>query len=226
MPVTTYQQLRAAICDTINNDSISAAVTAFEGVSIDSTVKRAVEKSTLRIQRDIVARGGHKNMEAIDATIATVAGTEYVDFPTDFAGARTFMLTTNPLRILSFVDPNTLWTQYPTPTTDKPEKYTIIGTRRAYMRPVPDSAYTTRLVYYQQLTALSADADYNWVLTYNWDIYEAAAMLELCLSLEDDDRLQYWNGAYNQKMNDLMGDDRNVRWAAVPASPNIQVAIA
>lgn len=226
MAITTYQGLRAAICDTVNNDAISSAVTAFESISIDSTVKRAVEKATMRIQRDLISRGGHKNMEAVNTSLTTTNGVEYLDFPSDFAGARVFQLSTNPLVNLAFADPNSLWLEYPTPVTGKPVKYTIIGLQRAYMRPIPDSTYATRLVYYQQLTALSADSDSNWVLTYHWDIYEAAAMLELCLALETDERLQYWNGIYNQKMNDLMGDDRNVRWAAVPQTPTVQMAIA
>lgn len=226
MATDTYLKLRAAIADTVNRDDLSADVTAYEGTTIDSTIKRAVETATTTIQRDLVSRGGHKNMETVSTSLTFTSGQEYIDFPTDFAGHRSFIITSDPVRVLEFVDPVTLRTQYGSAATGKPEKFTIVGSRRAYARPIADSAYTTELIYYAALTALSADSDTNWVLTSHPDIYIGAAMIELCIFLENDQRLQFWKGYYDQKMNDLMGDDRNVRWAAVPTMPNLQVAIA
>lgn len=226
MATDNFLKLRADIADTVNRDDLSADVTAFEGVTIDSQIKRAVAAATAAMQSDLISRGGSKAMETVDNTIVTVAGTEYVDFPTDFGGSRAFLITSNPYGVLEFVDPTTLWTQYPSPVTGPPEKYTVIGNRRAYLRPIPDSAYTTRLVYTEALTALVADADTNWLLTARPDIYVQRAMVQICIMLENDERLQFWKGLYDQNMNDLMGDDRNVRWAAVPTKPNLQVSIA
>lgn len=226
MAIDTYIKLRAAIADTANRDDLSADVPVFEGTTIEGMIKRAVANATATIQRDLVARGGHKNMETVDATLTTALGTEYLDFPADFAGVRTFLLTGDPLRVLEFVDPTTLWIQYGAAATGRPEKYTIIGARRAYLRPVPDSGYTARLVYAQTLPPLEADDDTNWLLTQHPDIYVGAAMMELCLYLENDTRLSFWKAYYDLKVTQLMGDDRNVRWAAVPAKPNLQVALA
>lgn len=139
MAIDTNLKLRAAVADTVNRDDLSADVIAFEGTAIEGMIRRAVASATIAIQRDLVARGGHKNMEAVTTSLSTAAGTEYVDFPEDFAGARTVMIASDPLRVLEFVDPTTLWSQYPYAATGKPEKYAIIGTRRAYLRPVPDS---------------------------------------------------------------------------------------
>lgn len=226
MAIGTYLALRADVADTINRDDLSSDVTAFEGTTIDSQIKRAVTAATAAIQSDLIARGGTKAMETIDNTVALTAGQEYVDFPTDFGGARAFLITSDPLVVLEFVDPNTLWTQYPNAAPGKPQKYTLIGPRRAYLRPIPDSAYTTRLVYTEALDALVADADTNWLLTARPDIYTQRAMVQLCIFLENDERLQFWKGLYDQNMNDLLGDDRNVRWAAMPTKPNLMVAIA
>jgi len=226
MAVDTFLKLRAAIASTINNDGLSADITAFEGTTVDSEIKRAVAYATASINRDLVARGGHKDMEAVDSSLTTTSGVEYVDFPTDFKGVRSFILSTDPLTTLEFNDPSSLWNAYPNSAPNKPEKYTIVGRRRAYLRPIPDAAYTIRLVYYQALTLLDADTDTNWVLEDHPDIYVGAAMIELCIMLENDDRLQFWKGYYDQKINDLMGDDRNVRWAAVPSMPRLQVEVA
>ena len=64
------------------------------------------------------------------------------------------------------------------------------------------------------------------MLTGNPDIYVSRAMWRLSLMLENNDRVPYWKGDYDQLMDDLMGDDRNVRWAGVPATPVLQVPIA
>lgn len=226
MAVDTFVKLRAAIADTINRDDLSADVTAFEGTTIDSQTKRFVTNATAAIQSDLIARGGTKAMETLTDALTTTAGVEYVDFPTTFGGARSFIITSNPYKVLEFVDPTTLFTQYPSATTGKPEKYTIIGSRRAYLRPIPDSSYSTRLVYTDALTALVNDSDTNWLLTARPDIYLARAMVEASIYVEDDARLQFWKGLYDQNMNDFLGDDRNVRWAAVPTMPNLSVAIA
>lgn len=224
--VSNFITLRAAIADTVNRDDLSSDVTAFEGTTIDSMIKRAVDKSTIRIQRDIASRGGNKNMEVVTTSLVFAPGVEYLDFPADFVGHRSFIITSNPIAVLEFVDPTTLRTQYPDAITAKPQKFTIVGKRRAYARPVADTAYTTELIYYQAIPTLSADADTNWIIDEHWDLYESAAMFELSIALENDERLQFWKGNYDQRMDDLMGDDRNVRWAAVPTKPNLQVAIA
>ena len=226
MAIDTYVKLRAAIADTANRDDLSADVPVFEGTTIESMIKRAVANATATIQRDLVARGGHKDMEAVDASPVTAPGVEYIDFPANFAGVRTFLLNSDPLRVLEFVDPATLWSQYAAAAPGRPEKYTIVGARRAYLRPVPDGAYATRLVYTQALTPLAEDADANWMLIKHPDIYVGAAMIELCLYLENDTRLAFWKAYYDLKVGQLMGDDRNVRWAAMPAKPNVQVALA
>ncbi len=226
MAIDTYLKLRAAIADTANRDDLSADVPVFEGTTIEGMIKRAVANATATLQRDLAARGGHKNMEAVDATLTTSAGVEYLDFPSDFAGVRTLLLTGDPLRVLEFVDPTSLWIQYAAAATGRPEKYALVGARRAYLRPVPDAAYAVRLVYTQSLPALEGDTDTNWLLAGHPDIYVGAAMMELCLYLENDTRLSFWKAYYDFKLTQLMGDDRAVRWAAVPSKPNLQVSLA
>lgn len=226
MAVDTYLKLRAAIADAVNRDDLSADVTAYEGTTIDSQIKRAVDNATNTINRDLAARGGNKGMELVDNSMTTSNGVETLTLTTSFSGHRALMITSDPITVLEFVDPTTLFTQYPDAATGKPEKFTIVGGSTVYLRPIPDGTYTTRLIYYAKLAALSADADTNWLLTSHPDIYVGAAMVELCIILENDERIQFWRGYYDQKMNDLMGDDRNVRWAGVPTKPNLQVTIA
>jgi len=227
MAVDTWEKLQSAIGDAANRDDLFTDVTAYSPAAIDGMIKRVIEDATAGIQRDLVSRGGHKNMETVTDALVTAAGVETVTLPTDFAGHRTFLLLTagGDYDALDFVDPTTLYNQYPGAATNTPLKFTLTGTNTARLRPVADSAYPLRLIYYQKLTALDASTQ-NWVLLNHPDIYISRAMWRLSLLLENDDRVQFWKGDYDQLMNDLMGDDRNVRWAAVPTAPQVSVTIA
>lgn len=225
MAIDTYAKLQAAIGDAANRDDLFDDVTAYAPAVIEGMIKRAIADATTGIQRDLVARGGHKNMEALNDALTTTVGSEVVTLPEDFAGHRAFMLATDPVQILEFIDPTTLYRQYPAAAGGVPVKFTLTGTRTARLRPAPLQAYPLRLIYYQALTPLSNDA-VNWVLTGHPDLYVSRAMWRLSLLLENDGRAPFWKGDYDLAMNDLMGDDRNVRWAGVPAMPNLQVAIA
>lgn len=227
MAVDTWVKLQAAIGDAANRDDLFDDVTAYSPSTIDGMVKRIIDDATHGIQRDLISRGGHKNMETVSDALATVGGTETVTFPADFAGHRSLLLLTagNSYLPLDFADPTSLYTSYPSNVSGTPAKFTITGTLTARLRPVPDGVYPLRLIYYQALTALDAN-NVNWVLTNHPDIYISRAMWRLSIMLENDARIQFWKGDYDQQMNDLMGDDRNVRWAGVPTSPTLQVSIA
>lgn len=200
MAIDTYAKLQSALADTVNRDDLSADVTTFSPAQIDGAIKRAIAYATASIERDLIARGGHKNMETITNALTTTASQETLSVPSGFKGARLFALTTNPYRVLEFVDPNTLFTQYPSTASAQPEKYTLIaGT--VYLRPIPDQAYSTRLIYNAALDVLSDTTTTNWLLTSHPDIYISAGMVELCIYLENDERLQYWRGYYDQKMS-------------------------
>lgn len=225
MAVDTYAKLQSDIGDAANRDDLFSDVTAYSPATVEGMIKRAIADATIGIQRDLVSRGGHKNMELVLDTLATTGGNEVVTFPTDFAGHRTFLISTGGNKVpIDFLDPTTLYRQYPADAGGTPEKFTITGTNTARLRPTPDGIYTLRLIYFQALTVLDANTT-NWVLLNHPDIYLSRAMWRLSLKLENDERVPFWKGDYDQLMNDLMGDDRNVRWAGI-TNPKVQVTVA
>ncbi len=226
MPIDNYNKLQSAIADTVNRDDLSVDVTAFSPAQIEGAIKRAISYAEKAIQRDIVSRGGTKHMETVKNTLSTTAGQEIILLPPDFLGVRMLAITSDPMRVLEFTDPNTLFVQYPSGATGQPEKYTLVGTNTAYVRPVPDRGYPLRLIYTAALPALSTEQTANWLLLNAPDLYIGAAMLELCIYLENDDRLQFWKMYYDERLNALLGDDKNSRWSAVPVKPSVQVSIA
>lgn len=226
MAIDSYDKLQAHIADRINRDDLSAAVTAFSPAALDSEIQRAIELAEERVSHDILSRGGIKYMETVKDDTDTGGGVETVSLPTDFSGLRSLAITTNPLVILTaYPDPNALFKAFPGQDTGQPRAYSIVGNRTAYLRPIPDAAYDLRIIYYATLPALSASNTSNWLLENAVGVYEGAALVEICMQLESD-RLQFWEGFYKQKLNDLMGDDRMTRYAGTPAKPSIDVTIA
>jgi len=226
MAVDTYAKLQSHLADTINRDDLSDAVTNFSPASLDSTIVRMIAQAEERVERDIIARGGIKHMETVDNSLTTSSGVETVTLPSDFKLVRTFTLTSNPNVVLqAYPDINSLFTDFPATTNDEPAAYSIVGTNTAYLRPIPDGTYSTRLIYYAALPRLSDSNTSNWLLTNGLGVYVAGTMTELCMYLESN-RLEYWEGYYKQKLNDMMNDDRMVRFNATPTKPSLQVAIA
>lgn len=226
MAIDTYEKLQSAIGDAANRDDLFADVTAYSPATIDGLIKREIADATTGIQRDLMARGGHKSMEVVLDTLVTVGGTETVTFPADFLGHRAFILYTSGAKAipLGFMDPASLYSTSPSQVPSIPQKFTITERIIARLRPIPDGAYTTRLIYYQALTVLTTTST-NWVLLTSPDIYVARAMWQLSIKLEQFDRAPIWNAQYTQLMSDLMGDERNVRWAGVPTTPSVTVQI-
>ena len=227
--ITSYNELQSHIADTLNRDDLSSTVTAFSPSSIPAMIQRAIAGAEERIQHDLIAQGGHRRMEAISDSIDTVGGTESVTLPSDCAAVRSFSLALNPYQVLDFEPSvNNLFFQYPETTTSRPVAYSIVGTK-AYLRPVPDAVYDCRIVYYQNIPNLSASQASNWVLVNALGVYTAAAMVELELYLTQGGTpisLQYWQSFYSEKLNQLIGDERMVRYGAAGQMPSVQVPIA
>lgn len=199
-----------------NRDDLATAITNFSPAAIDTPVQMAIALAEQRADRDINSRGGIKYAQTVTNSLATAGSTETVTLPTDFRSADAFMLTTDPYQVLGQRTERDLFTTYTSATvTGYPEAFAVIGTNTAYLRPVPDGVYTTRLIYKAALTPLSSTNTSNWLLVNGLQIYLGASMLELALMFKNDDRTQFWKGYYDQAMDDFMGDDRQTRWAAV-----------
>lgn len=225
MAVDTYDKLQSALADQINRDDLSVDVTAYSPATIDSAIKRFIARAENMIERDLNSRGGHKSMETVTTSLSTTGGTQTLTLPTDFLSSRTFALSlAGSTKVLTFLDTTSLFNLYPSTVSGEPEAFTIVGTNTAYLRPVPDGVYSTLLIYTAKLPRLSSTQTTNWLLTNHEDIYIHACMIHSGLYLENDERLVLMKGAYDQSINDLMGDDRMTRWNAVQ-NPNVQVAI-
>ena len=227
MSISNYNELQSHLADMVNRKDLSDAVTDFSPASLVSQIKRAIYTAEERVQNDIMSRGGISHMENVDDSVNTVGGTEVITMPTGFLGLRSMAITTNPYQLLQgYGDINSLFNTFPHTTTGKSRAYSIVGTNKAYLRPIPDGSYDLRIIFYKALDNLSTSVSTNWLLENGLNAYVGAAMVQLSLYLQDQAGMQYWESFYDANLADLMRDDRVTRFAVVPTSASVQVAIA
>ena len=227
MSISNYNELQSHLADMVNRKDLSDAVTDFSPASLVSQIKRAIYTAEERVQNDIMSRGGISHMENVDDSVNTVGGAEVITMPTGFLGLRSMAITTNPYQLLQgYGDINSLFNTFPHTTTGKPRAYSIVGTNKAYLRPIPDGSYDLRIIFYKALDNLSASVSTNWLLENGLNAYVGAAMVQRSLYLQDQAGMQYWESFYDANLADLMRDDRVTRFAVVPTSASVQVAIA
>lgn len=191
----TYLGLKGAIASWLKRSDLT------------SSIPDLVDLAEARIARDLRLRA-----QVTFTTLTTVAGTEYVSLPTDFLEIENISLDGSVERPLTYETPEQLDARFPLGSgQSKPAVYTIIGDR-LYLGPCPDSAYTVKFTYYARFTALSADADTNWLLTKHPSIYLFAALAEAAPFLMNDERTAMWEAKYQADKSALeVADDQSLR---------------
>lgn len=228
MAIDTLAKLKSRLAYLANRDDMFDDV-SFSPATIEGNIAVSIENATHTISRDLARRGGTGLQEVVDDSLSTTSGTETITLPTGFAGVKAFVRTSDPNVNLGPRDYTSMINDSPGNAGGAPLLYSIIyGTApKAYLRPVPDGTYTLRLIYWKNLVALT-DSVTNPVFDAHPDVYEAAGMVELSLAVEDHDAAARWRVVYDQKLNDMTGQDRNSQWAAAMsgAAPQVSVTIA
>lgn len=188
MDFSTYENLRQAIASELNRDDLSADIGGFITLCESQTERQ------LRVRQMIAT-----TTLALDAELKTL--------PSDFLETRSLVLNTNPVRLLNFstIDAMAMYkAAFPAPS--RPSEFTVIGNSFQFL-PVPDTAYTATLVYYQSIPRLSAAMQTNWLLTKAPDIYFYGALINSAPYLKEDARIQTWATYYQGAIDALQIED-------------------
>lgn len=172
-----------------------------------------------RINRELSKVGAG---ELTSTALATVSGTETVDLPSDFNGARMVAVTngsgTYPMQ---YMPPEELLSRYSSTEGGTPSAFTIIGSdgaggvQRLMLRQVPNAVLTLTLVYYKSVPTLvgGADGGTNWFLTKNPDAMTYAVLLEAAGRVASVNDVSLWQAGLQQAFNDIKEQDRASRWS-------------
>lgn len=196
MTITNFGTLKTAIADTLNRQDLTSVIPTFVGLA------QAQFNRKIRSHRQIT-----RGSLTIDA--------QFEALPADWLETIRITMDANPIRVLTQISMDDL-TRYRTAidnTTDAPIYFAHNGTD-IELFPTPSTSYTGEITYYAKITALSADADTNWLLTNNPDVYLYGSLVHTAPYLKDDARIALWAGLLAQAMSEIEDETAAARFGS------------
>ena len=203
MALTTFAELKTAVANWLDRSDL------------DDRIPEFIALAETRHRRDFKIR----RMET-RVTASTIADTEYYSLPDNYVAMRNIQLNTDPKTPLEYMTPEQMDRVRGGSTKGKPKAYSIIG-NSFQLRPIPDSVYEIEMLYYKYFTALSDSNTTNDMLTYHPDLYLYGALVEAEPYLQNDKRIQVWQGFYDRAKADLIATNERDRHSGVAPTTRI-----
>ena len=203
MALTTFAELKTAVANWLDRSDL------------DDRIPEFIALAETRHRRDFKIR----RMET-RVTANTIADTEYYSLPDNYVAMRNIQLNTDPKTPLEYMTPEQMDRVRGGSTKGKPKAYSIIG-NSFQLRPIPDSVYEIEMLYYKYFTALSDSNTTNDMLTYHPDLYLYGALVEAEPYLQNDKRIQVWQGFYDRAKADLIATNERDRHSGVAPTTRI-----
>ena len=185
MDLSNYTGLKAAIADYLNRVDLTTQIPGFIQLA-EAEIARRVRRKTVR-------------------TSITIAQ-ESTTLPADCAEPRAIhLLTSNrwqdmPLYVGTFEQ--LAETRASHSVAGRPTRAAMMG-RQLLVAPEPDKSYQADLLYFAQITPLSASVSTNDVLLESPDAYLYGALKHSALFLEHDERIPVWSGFFDNALAQL-----------------------
>jgi hypothetical protein len=189
--VTNYSDLQSTIADYLARTDLTSQIPLF------------VQLAENRLRRDLRIRPMLKVV-----TTPTVAGDPTVALPSDFLEMRDIHIESSPIQTLVYQNPSNFYRNTKASTADSglPKFYTVMGSEFQFA-PIPDSAYTLKMVYYASPSYLSSTVTSNVFLANCPDLLLYASLGEAEPYLLNDARIVTWQGLYDRGLNSLTVSD-------------------
>lgn len=189
----------------VNYSDLNTAVANWSGRSdLTSRIPEFIVLAEAKMNRKLRT----KDMETKNATFSITG--EYVATPTGFGGVRSFYLNTSPKQNLSFM-PSDLQTGYFGTASGKPRFYDVQGSNFRF-GPPPDATYSSTLIYWLTVPALTGSATTNWLMTANPDAYLYGCLAELAGFARDWDSAAKWVAAMYGVLQEIVDISNKDKW--------------
>jgi hypothetical protein len=187
MAFTDYTALKSTVADYLARSDLTTQIPDF------------ITLAENRLRRDVRIRPMLKVV-----TTDTIAGDPTIALPSDFLEMRDMHIDANPIHTLIYQNPSNFFrnTKAGTLTGGYPNNYTIMGSEFQFA-PIPDAAYTLRMVYYAAPSYLSSTTSSNTFLAYCPDLLLYAALGEAEPYLMNDARITTWATLYDRGLDSL-----------------------
>lgn len=202
MAITNYTTLQSTIADYLARTDLTTQIPLF------------IQLAENRLRRDLRIRPMLKVV-----TASTTANDPTVSVPSDFLEMRDLHIEANPIHTIIYQNPSNFFrnTKAGTLTGGYPNNYTIMGSEFQFA-PIPDAAYTLKMVYYAAPEYLSSTVSSNVFLANCPDLLLYGALGEAEPYLMNDARTATWAQLYDRGLNSLtISDDA----AEQPAAPMV-----
>lgn len=196
MSIASYSDLTTAAANWANRADLTSRIPEF--------IALAEAKMNRRLRTiDMVTK---------NATFSITG--EYVAVPTSFGGVKTFYLNTAAKAVLEWATDDYITNNFPS-GTGQPEVYNVQGSNFRF-GPTPGATYSSTLVYYLAVPALTGSATTNWMITSHPDAYLYGVMAELSAYLKDNVAAQGWVQAMYQVLDEIKGNSNKSTWGTAP----------
>lgn len=191
MAITNYTDLQSTIADYLARTDLTTQIPLF------------IQLAENRLRRDLRTRPMLKVV-----TTPTTAGDPTIALPSDFLEMRDLHIESSPIQTLVYQNPSNFYRNTKASTADSgaPKFYTVMGSEFQFA-PIPDSAYTLKMVYYAAPSYLSSSVSSNVFLANSPDLLLYASLGEAEPYLMNDARIATWAQLYDRGLNSLTVSD-------------------
>jgi len=189
MSITSYADLQSSIANFMARSDLTTQIPEF------------IQLAESRMSRELETREQEKRSQA-----TLTAGDEYILLPNDFREVREVKINASPTRVLTYYSPAALDSMYSSNGEGMPEGYSIVGLEMK-LRPIPDSAYTSEIIYIGSLPSLSATVTPTLFLR-SPDLYLYGALSEGYSYLLDEARAAQYDQKFTRILEEIKVDEQ------------------
>ena len=185
MAITTYAELQTATANWLDRTDLTARIPEFIELS-EANFNRVIR------QPDMVTKNDSFSLTS-----------RYNTLPSDTLEIVRIVLDLTPVVVLEYLTPEEISERRVSMSaTGKPYYFTVIGgsSNQLEVVPSPDSTYTSSIVYYTRIAALSDSATSNWLLAAHPDIYLFGTLVEAEPYLKNDERMPMWTSRLDKAL--------------------------
>jgi hypothetical protein len=198
MALTNYSDLKTTVANYLARSDLTSQIPDFIRLAED------------RLRRELRIRQMLKVV-----TTTTTAGDSTVSLPSDFLQLRDIHFDGSPVSTVTYQSPSAFFRNARTAESGIPVFYTILASEFQFA-PIPDSAYTARMLYYAAPPYLSDSNSSNMFLANCVDALLYASLAEAEPYLMNDARLQTWASLYDRAINSITTSDDAGEYSASP----------
>lgn len=184
-------------------DLLAAAANWSSRADLTSRIPEFIELAEAKINR----RLREKDMVTKNAAFSITG--EYVAVPASFGGVKTFYLNTSPKQNLDFMADDLMTGLFA--GSGRPRHYNTQGSNFRF-GPAPDATYSSTLVYYLKVPALTGGAPTNWLLTDHPDAYLYGVQAEECGFMKDFSGAAGWTDAMYRVIDEIKSASARDSW--------------